>query len=250
MKKLLLILTALFAVCPLFADIAPTPQIIYNFNYLTAETLNIDPSESEQIQCEDNQCLSSQPLGTYGIQKLYCTTSSCHAISYSFKPYQKLIVKFSDGKKRETDVFKTPRTFRSAVQINVGEDSLDAIVLPTKPKADSFSQNHMIVSFVIIIALEVAAGLLYLISGGLPLTLLLYLLGANLFTIPFTWWVLSDVVYNMSFLWGFKFIFELFFVYLLAKKKISFKDAAGLVMMANITGFAFGQIITFMLASM
>lgn len=250
MKKLLLILTALFAVCPLFADIAPTPQITYNFNYLTAEPLNIDPSGSEQIQCDDNQCLSAQPLGTYGIQKLYCTSSSCHAISYSFKPYQKLIVKFSDGKKRETGVFKTPYTLRSAVQINVGEDSLDAIVLPTKPKADSFSQHHMLASLIIIVTLAIGAGLLYLLSGGLPLTILLYLLGANLLTIPFTWWVLSDMVSNMAFLWIFKFIFELFFVYLLAKRKISFKDAAGLVMMANITGFVFGQMITFMLASM
>ncbi len=250
MKKLLLILTALFTVCPLFADIAPTPQIIYNFNYQTSSPLNIVPVGSEQIQCEDNQCLDAQPLGIYGIQKLYCTSSYCHAISYSFKPYQKLIVKFSDGKKRETDVFKTPATLRSAVQINVGENSLEAIILPTKPKVDSFSQNHMIASLVIIISLEIAAGLLYLLSGGLPLTILLYLLGANLLTIPFTWWVLSNIVTNMAFLWGFKFIFELFFVYFLAKKKISFKDAAGLVMMANITGFVFGQMITFMLASM
>ena len=132
----------------------------------------------------------------------------------------------------------------------MGEDSLDAIVLPTKPKVDTFSQHHMLASLVIIIALEVAAGLLYLLSGGLPLTTLHNLLGANLLTIPFSWWVLSDMVSNMAFLWGFKFIFELFFVYLLAKKKISFKDAAGLVMMANITGFVFGQMITFMVASM
>lgn len=250
MKKLLLILTALFVVCPLFAEIAPTPQIIYNFNYLTPSPLTIDPTESEQIQCDDNQCLSQEPLGIYGIQKLYCDTDSCRALSYSFKPYQKLVVKFSDGKKRETNVFKAPSSLRSAVQINVGEDSLDAIILPTKPKTDSAAQHRMISTLIMTIALELAAGLLYLLSGGLPLTILFYLLAANMITIPFTWWILSDMVSNMAFLWGFNFVFELFFVYLLAKKKISFKDAAGLVMMANITSFVFGQMITFMLASM
>lgn len=249
MKKLLLILTAFFAVSPLFADIAPTPQIIYNFNYLNSAPLTIDPDNSEQIQCSDNQCLKAAPLGKYGIQKLYCNPNSCFAFAYEFEPYQKLIIKFSDGKKRETDVFKMPHGLRNAIQINVGEDSLQAIPLPQKPKKDGISNYYMLISLTTTIALEILAGFLYLLSGGLPLTILLYLLGANLLTIPFTWWVLSDVVSNMAFLWTFNFVFELLFIYILAKRKISFMDTAGLVLMANVTSYAFGLLITFMLAS-
>lgn len=249
MKKLLLILTALFAVSPLFADIAPTPQIIYNFNYLNGTNLTIDPDNSEQIQCADNQCLSAEPLGKYGIQKLYCNSDSCFAFAYAFKPYQKLVIKFSDGKKRETPIFKAPTNLRNAIQINVKDDSMEAIALPQKPAEDGFSRYYMLVSLSVTLALEIVAGIIYLISAGLPLTVLLYLVAANLISIPFTWWILSDIVSNTAVLWTANFLFDLLFVYILGKRKISFRDALGLVFMANVTSYAFGIIITFMLAS-
>jgi len=250
MKKFLFISFIIFAACPLFAEISPSPKIIYQFNFQTSAPLAINPDDSEELQCEDNQCINSAPLAKYGIQKLYCTQQSCFAYAYKFEPYQKLIIGFSDGKKRQTQIFKTPQATRSTVQINVNADDMQAIPLQVAPKADHFSRTYMLVSLAVTVTLEILAGILYLISGGLSLTILLYLFAANMITIPFTWWILSDVIANTAILWILKFLFETFFVYFTAgRRRISLKDSCGLAFMTNVTGYAFGLIIVLIIAS-
>ena len=92
MKKLsfLFLLTALFV--PAWADVSPKPEMEFSFVYTTEQKPLINPALSEQIQCADNQCLESKPLGHYGIQKLYCSANGCFAVAYEFTDYQKLII--------------------------------------------------------------------------------------------------------------------------------------------------------------
>lgn len=250
MKKILLCFVSLFIAGALYADIAPKPQIIYNFKYLTNTPLTIDSDSSEQIQCADNQCLNPTPLGIYGIQKFDCDTTECYALAYEFLPFQKLIIKFSDGITRESPVFRTPSELRSAMQVNVKDNALEMVTLPQTPATDKLSKGYMVSSFIITMALELIACTLYLLIGGLPLTILIYIAAANAITIPFNWWVLSNLIPNTGVLWTAAFIFELLFLYLLNTKRLSFKDAFGLVMIANVTSYAVGMMILFALASM
>ncbi|MBO5011635.1 MAG: hypothetical protein J6C49_04180, partial [Elusimicrobiaceae bacterium] len=80
MKKLLAFILLFCAFSPLWANVSPKPEMEFSFIYNTQAKPLIDPLHSEQIQCADNQCIQSAPLGYYGIQKLYCGSGACISV--------------------------------------------------------------------------------------------------------------------------------------------------------------------------
>jgi hypothetical protein len=249
MKKISLFILCLFAALALKADITPEPQISYTFKYFTQAPLAINPAFSEQIQCLDNQCYSSEPLGVYGIQKLTCGGEDCYAVAYRFKPFQKLIISFSDGKVRESAVFQAPKALRNTMQVNVYEDGLEVIPLPYAPAKDNVSISYVIVSCATVLILELLAAAVFLIVAEAPLSILIWVAAANIISVPFNWFVLSQITPNNGIIWAVTYIFELLFIYLINRKKLSFKEAAGLVFVANVASYAIGMMAAYMYAS-
>jgi hypothetical protein len=249
MKKLILIAACIFTAAYSVADIMPEPQIVYNFKYFTDVPLEINPSASEQIQCEDALCMESAPLGSYGLQKLNCGKEECFASAYEFKPFQKLAVSFNDGKTRYSHIFKAPDSLRSAMQVNVYKDGLEVLKLPftSEDRSDKF---YVYLSLISAVILELIAAFIFLKVEDLSMKILFSVAEVNLIFMPLGWWVLSKAMHNTAVIWTASFIFELFFIFLLNRGRITLKETAGLVLVANIASFSLGMVISYMFVSL
>ena len=248
MKKLL-VLTLFFCLfSPLWADVSPKPEMEFSFIYNTAEKPAIDPLHSEQIQCRDNQCIESNPLGVYGLQKLYCQADGCFSIAYNYDNYQKLIISFADGTTRESNVFAAPDTLRAWFNVYVDDEGLT--VAPSAEKAGSraWARRDAWVSLGLILVLELLAAAAYLSYRKKSFTILYSVGLANLITTSLSWLFLVRYVKETAFLWLFCLLAETLIIRLMNPRKISLNDSFMLSLTANVTSYSLGMIISFMLA--
>lgn len=248
MKKFLLCLSALCVFTPLWAGFAPKPQMDFTLVYQTQDKPAILPQTSEQIQCSDNQCLQAEPLGQYGIQKLYCRTAQCFSVAYAYEPFQQLVLSFADGTTRSSNVFPTPTKLRSNFTVLVRE--ADLIVTPaTAPqrfnallRADAWS------SLIIILLLEIVAAWMYLKYTHTRFRVLYSVLLVNLISMPFSWQVLGPFVADSCFIWLFCLVFEALLIWLLNRRYLSARAAFELSFAMNVTSYTVGMILSFLIA--
>lgn len=246
MKKLFFALIALIALSlNAKADIAPAEQINYSFKFAGVQTLKIMPGGSEQLQCEDNQCLSPKPLGRFGIQKLECGESACHAVSYEFAPYQKLIIKFEDGSVRESEVFKTPSGRKNALQITVAPNALTVNSANSKTAPDKLPKSYILLSILFVFLIETAAAAIFVFMNKLPAGVILSFSVLNAVTIPLNWFVLSNCFQSDGILWLIAFLIEFAAMCLLFRKKSIYAELFGLTLFANVAGYSSGMILSF-----
>lgn len=247
MKKifLLTILSMLFS--PLWADVSPKPEMAFSFIYNTNAKPLINPLLSEQIQCKDNQCMETKPLGKYGIQKLYCSAGSCFSIAYEYDDFQKLIITFEDGSKRESNVFQAPDSLRSRFNVYVDEDKLTVEPTDLLPPASDWVRTDAWLSLGIILLLELLAAAMFLVYAQKPFTILYSVALANLLTTAFSWLVLARHVKETAFLWLFCLLTETLIIRFMNKRKLSLKNSFLLSLAINVTSYSLGMIIAFWL---
>ncbi len=248
MKKLFLLTLFCCVFSPLWANVSPKPEMEFSFVYQTADQPAIDPLHSEQIQCQDNQCLESKPLGVYGLQKLYCKERSCFSIAYDYATYQQLIIAFEDGTKKQSNVFASPDTLRSHFNVYVTENDLK--VEPSAAPTDrrSWARKDAWLSLGIVLVLELLAAAAYLFYREKSFTILYSVGLANLITTALSWMLLVRYVGDTAVLWVFCLIAEALIMRLMNPRKISFKDACMLSLTTNVTSYSIGMIISFLLA--
>ena len=248
MKKLLAFTLFLCAFSPLWADVSPKPEMEFNFICNTAQKPAIDPLHSEQIQCSDNQCIESKPLGVYGLQKLYCQPTGCFSIAYKYDNFQKLIITFADGTTRESNVFAAPDTLRARFNVHVNED--DLTVTPTTLKADSraWARRDAWVSLILVLVIELVAAMAYLSYRRKSFTILYSVGVANLLTTAASWMVLALYVKETALLWFFCLLAETLVIRLMNPRKISLYDSFMLSLTTNVTSYSLGMILSFLLA--
>lgn len=248
MKKILLLIVFAFTALPLWADVSPKPEMEFTFIYRTAQTPSILPDASEQIQCKDNQCIQAQPLGTYGLQKLYCTPENCFSIAYEYDHYQKLIIGFADGSKRESNIFKTPDTLRSGFKVYVDDHALTVEPAPLENPSSILMRRDAWTSFIIILVLELAAAWAFLTYTDKPYRVLYAVAVSNIITMFVSWRFLAAYISETAFLWIFCFVFESVFIWLCNRKVLSWKEAGYLGLAANVTSYSLGMMISFYIA--
>jgi len=110
------------AAWPARADIGPKPSMDFEFVYETPERLTI--VDGEQMQCEQPDCVDAEPLEELGPQGLHCTDEACSSTSYGYATYNQLVIQFSDGVTRVSDVFSSG-TMRTDYRVTVRQDSLE-----------------------------------------------------------------------------------------------------------------------------
>ncbi len=247
MRKLLFTLIAFLSMSlSAFADIAPAEQISYTFLFDGIVPIKIVSEQSEQLQCEDNQCLNPKPLGKFGIQALNCDEVSCYAVSYDFNPYQKLIVKFDDGSIRESDIFKKPDARKSSMLVTVTPDALKVEREKVTLAPEHLTKSYIISALLFVFLSEVLTAALFIFMSKLPISILLCFTGINLFTIPLNWWLLSNYTQKDGILWGAAFLVEFLLLYLFFGKRRLGKEIFGLTLFANVAGYSFGMILSFL----
>ncbi len=248
MKKILFFTVLFFGFVPLWGGISPKPEMEFSFQYQIPQAPAILPATSEQIQCKDNQCIGQEPLGVYGIQKLYCKQNGCFSIAYEYAPFQKLIVDFSDGVKRESNVFATPSKLRNSFVVTVREN--DLLVSPSSQpqKFNALLRADAWASLIIILLIELIAAFAYLFYTQKSYRVLYSVILVNLITMPLSWQVLAKVVTVPTLIWLFSLVFESFFIWLFNRKTLTLRNASILSLAINVSSYSVGIMISFLIA--
>ena len=250
MKKLLLPLLLLLPLGAAWGDVSPKPEMEFSFIYNTPTKPLIDPAHSEQIQCSDNQCLESKPLGHYGLQKLYCNSGSCFSVAYEYTDFQKLIIAFSDGTKRESNIFPAAHKLRARYNVYVEKDKLTVEPSDVTPNLAGWARTDALFSLVIILLLELVAAFAYLMYTQKSFTILWSVAVANILTTAVSWILLAWYASDTAFLWIFYVLAEALIIRLMNLKKISLKDSLILSVAMNVTSYSIGMMLSFWLAEL
>ena len=248
MKKLLMAVLLCSCILPVWADVSPKPEMEFSFIYETENKPLIDPAHSEQIQCKDNQCLESKPLGHYGIQKLYCSAGKCFSVAYEYTDFQKLVISFADGSVRESNIFIAPRKLRARFNVHVHDKAL--IVEPTDlvPDASGWTRLDAWVSLFIILLLELLAAAAYVVYTNKSFRILYSVAVANLITTAVSWLYLAWYVPESTLLWVFCLGAETLIIRYMNLKQMSLSQSFILALAMNVTSYSIGMIISFLLA--
>jgi hypothetical protein len=94
--------------------------------------------EGTLLECEDATCSRAEPLEALGPQGISCTSDRCSSMAYGYAPYHRLVIRFSDGKIRESNIFEK-RFFNASYQVTVRAD--DLVVQPDIWKSSAASLN-------------------------------------------------------------------------------------------------------------
>ncbi len=101
------------------ADIGPKPSMDFEFEYENQEPLEI--LDGILFECDLPDCSDARPLEELGPQGFYCTVDSCSSLAYGYRDYHRLLIRFSDSKERQSNVFQSDSfdsTFRVLVRDN------------------------------------------------------------------------------------------------------------------------------------
>jgi hypothetical protein len=119
---MLLLLQTLLPMQTVLADMGPKPTMEFEFQQeLTGEQVTI--ISGVLYECDQPNCSDAAPLEEGGPQRFYCESDRCRALAYSFAPYHKLEIEFSDGKTRQSNIFETAG-FNSKYTVTVRPDDL------------------------------------------------------------------------------------------------------------------------------
>lgn len=128
MTKYKFVVLFLLVVCTLlpaqtaFADTGPKPTMQFTFQQnLPGGPVTI--TSGILYECNQADCSDAAPLQQLGPQGFRCDILSCSALAYGFSDYHKLEIQFSDGKTRESNIFKTAG-FDSKYTVTIQPDDL------------------------------------------------------------------------------------------------------------------------------
>ncbi len=250
MKKLLWAIVLFLPAGLAWADVSPKPEMEFSFIYNTEKKPLIDPLHSEQIQCQDNQCLESKPLGHYGLQKLYCSAGSCFSVAYEYADFQKLLISFEDGTRRESNIFPAAHKLRARYNVYVNEDTLSVEPSSVTPDLAAWARTDALFSLLLVLILELVAAVAYLMYTQKSFTILYSVVIANVLTMGISWVLLAWYASDTAFLWAFYVIAEMLIIRLMNIKKLSLQDAFTLSVAMNVTSYSIGMIFSFWLAEL
>jgi hypothetical protein len=104
------------------ADIGPKPsmEFIFTQGFPGAQ---VSITSGTLLECQQSDCSDAKPLPHLGPQSFSCETASCHALAYGFSDYHRLEIEFSDGKTRQSNIFKTA-DFNGTYNVTIRQDDL------------------------------------------------------------------------------------------------------------------------------
>jgi hypothetical protein len=104
------------------ADAGPHPSTLFIF------VSRIKPGPTilygQLLECKDGTCAESEPLQQIGPRRFECQINVCNSVGYSYSPYHRLEIEFSDGVTRQSSTF-TKRAFAANYLVSVQEGSLE-----------------------------------------------------------------------------------------------------------------------------
>jgi hypothetical protein len=117
----ILILSLCFPTNHVDADIGPKPSMDFEFEYETGQPLQI--VDGMLYECDQANCSDAKPLEEWGPQGFSCTSVSCSSMAYRYSNFHRLLIRFSDGKDRQSNIFQGD-SFNSTFRVVVRENDL------------------------------------------------------------------------------------------------------------------------------
>jgi len=104
------------------ADAGPHPsmQFIFTSRVIPAPAI----LSGRLIECQDEACVQAGSLPELGPQRFECQVSACSSSAYSYAPYHRLQIIFSDGVTRQSNTF-TKRAFAANYLVTIQQGSLE-----------------------------------------------------------------------------------------------------------------------------
>ena len=247
-NKLRLVIVILIGIALLsysvIADLAPKPTM--SFNIIDETSNHARFLGGEQFQCEDQNCVNMTPLGTLGPQQFTCRGDSCRSLAYGYRPYQKLVLNFSD-KLRESSIFST-ESFNAEFNVKVTDSQLSVEeTTPVISKGGTFPS--FIKALIITMLLELLVAIIYLSATKTSKGVLVSVLIGNIISLPMVWFLfplMSTIIsafpiFVLSEL--FAVVFEAYLIHYMNKQIISLKKSFILSILMNIVSVIWGGII-------
>ncbi|OGO18318.1 MAG: hypothetical protein A2Z14_03905 [Chloroflexi bacterium RBG_16_48_8] len=103
------------------ADMGPKPSMDFEFEYESGQSLEI--IDGILYECDLPDCSDAKPLEELGPQRSSCTAYACSSLAYGYSDYHRLLIRFSDGKERQSNVFQSD-SFNSTFRVLVRENDL------------------------------------------------------------------------------------------------------------------------------
>ncbi len=250
MKKILITLTVLLASLSTWAEVSPLPEIQFNFIYNTEQKPLINPNASEFIGCKDRLCIQTEPLGTYGSQRMECGPGTCTATAYEFEPFARLIMSFEDGSTRISNIFALSNELIHKFNVYVNQDNVTVEPIDTPPTESLWSRPQAWGALALILVLELLCAAAFILYTKKRFTILYGVAIANVITAVVTWSFLVHYVAQSALWWLFGVILEALLIRAINRKDISLKEASMLSIMTNVTSYTLGMIISFVIAQM
>jgi hypothetical protein len=123
--QLFFLLSLVLGILPLHAvsaDTGPKPSMDFVFKQDSSEPL-LTINSGILYECDQSDCQDAKPLREMGPQRFTCTSTSCSAMAYGFSIYHRLEITFSDGKVRQSNIFKTAQ-FQASYQVTIRQEDL------------------------------------------------------------------------------------------------------------------------------
>lgn len=250
MKKILLTLTVFLISLSAWAEVSPLPEIQFNFIYNTEQKPLINPAGSEFVGCKDRLCIQTEPLGTYGSQRLKCGPGACTAIAYEFEPFARLIMSFEDGSTRISNIFALSNELIHKFNVYVNQDDVVVEPVDTPATESLWSRPQAWGALALILVLELLCAAAFILYTKKRFSILYGVAIANVITAVVTWAFLVHYVAQSALWWLFGVVLEAIIIRLINYKDISLKDAGILSIMTNVTSYTLGMIISFIIAQM
>ena len=169
-------------------------------------------------------------------------------MAYEYDNFQKLVIAFTDGTKRESNIFPAPDSLRSRFNVYVNESNLTVEPTDIIPRTAAWARTDAWVSIIIILVLEILAALAYLIYTQKPFTILYSVAISNVLSTAAAWLIFVQFVKETALLWLFCLLAEALIIRLMNPRKMPIKDALMLSAVMNVTSYSLGMILSFWLA--
>jgi hypothetical protein len=104
------------------ADAGPKPSMQFIF------TSQMKPGPTilsgQLLECANAACTEFAPLQQLGPQHFECQTNTCNSVGYNYSPYHRLVIEFSDGVTRQSNIF-TKHAYAADYVVMIYENGLE-----------------------------------------------------------------------------------------------------------------------------
>jgi hypothetical protein len=118
---LLALFMAAFPFQSVQADAGPHPSM--QFTFISQIKPGPTIMSGKLLECKDETCVMSDPLPELGPQRFECQINTCNSFAYSYTPFFRLEIEFSDGITRQSNSF-TKSAFAANYLVTIQEKSL------------------------------------------------------------------------------------------------------------------------------